>query len=202
MGDIREMNKDEAFRCLAIAKAALQEGNVEKARKFAQKAANLYAGNREINSFLTAVMSEPSGQNGSSGAYSSDGPTPTPHGRSNGTPEGLGSGLRHRTTPHKPAASSREDDSAATPEQKALVQRILAAKDLYEILEVQRAATDDDIKRQYRKMALKLHPDKCRARGAEEVRAAGMHSIRQPGVWCSVSATRDAVTCPVLAVLF
>ena len=39
-------------------------------------------------------------------------------------------------------------------------------KDYYDILQVPRAATEAQIKRAYRKLALKLHPDK--AQGSEE----------------------------------
>ncbi len=39
-----------------------------------------------------------------------------------------------------------------TPEQKATVQRILSAKCFYTVLEIERTASDDDIKKAYRKV--------------------------------------------------
>ena len=46
--------------------------------------------------------------------------------------------------------------------------RVRKCKDYYEILGVSKDATDSDLKKSYRKLALQFHPDKNKAPGAGE----------------------------------
>jgi curved DNA-binding protein CbpA len=49
-----------------------------------------------------------------------------------------------------------------------LIQKIKGTEDLYEILGVAKEADEKDITKAYRKLALKLHPDKCTLEGGED----------------------------------
>lgn len=72
------------------------------------------------------------------------------------------------------SASSRQQpqDTQAkyTPEQKAAVIRIrkCSSTAFYEILSLQKSATDGEIKKAYRKQSLLTHPDKNSYEGADE----------------------------------
>lgn len=170
-----EVNKDEAERCRDIAAGALQQGNHDKAIKFLKKSLSLYplpgveallaqAERRGANGEPTANSASGSGANRSSSSNTASRPAPA------------------RSASTASAASSGEGLSgrAYTPDQEEIVKQILRAKEggrgaHYRVLGVNQDASESDLKKAYRKLALKLHPDKNSAPHADEAfKAVGL----------------------------
>lgn len=80
---------------------------------------------------------------------------------------------RARRAPAPPKRMSIEEmgkdvDGSDGGELGAEIRRVCSSRDFYEVLGVQRGCRAEDLKKAYRKTALRLHPDKCRLSGAED----------------------------------
>jgi DnaJ homolog subfamily B member 12 len=132
-------NKDEALRCIQIAKSSLESGDKQRTLKFVNIAKRLDP-TIPTDHILSAIENLNTSK-------------PIPQRESHH--------VSQRT--HQPETSINY-----TEEHVRVVREIRKNKDYYAILGVQKSSSAEEIKRAYKKLSLKVHPDKNKAPGAEE----------------------------------
>ena len=166
-----ESNRDEARRAFEIAKRRFEsEGDIDGALKFARKSASLYDSpetKKLIEELETAKKSTKAHPSSSTSEKAS----------ASGVDKTDGEGKKGHTAKRRPNNTKEQQDNkqgiqqkSFTKEQLTIVQRVRKCKhtEFYEILQIERTASDTEVKKSYRKLALQLHPDKNGAPGADE----------------------------------
>ncbi len=151
-------NQGEAEKCRDLGKKFLQAGEWAKAVKFFDKSLQLYplpgvAGMRDrAQSNLDKPAASSSSSSSSSGSTTRE---------ANADDSG--------SSPRSEASSTGVSGRNYTPEQEQGAKGLIALgkKDHYKVLGVSRSANDAEIKKAYRKLSLKYHPDKNSAPSAE-----------------------------------
>ncbi|KAJ6803608.1 chaperone protein dnaJ 49 [Iris pallida] len=138
-------NKDEAARCLKLAESALLSKDKQRALKFIRIAKRLDPAIRADE--LSAACRSP------------DVSIPQPQ---------HASAREHPTATSSGAAKRSGLDRGYTEDHVKSIREIRKSKDYYTILGVERSCSVEEIRKAYRKLSLKVHPDKNKAPGADE----------------------------------
>ncbi|GAB2266652.1 hypothetical protein Dimus_001646 [Dionaea muscipula] len=145
-----DSNKDEALKCISIAKEAIASGNKERALKFTRIAQRLNNSLPVDDLFASCEKL--------------DSEDPGPSQNANHVDRNqIGS-----STGKSEEAATMNGEYSYTDEHVQLIRQINKHKDYYAVLGVEKTCSVEEVRKAYRRLSLKVHPDKNKAPGAEE----------------------------------
>ena len=137
------MNEDEANKCLLIAKQAINKGDYDKAEKFLIKSIKLH----DLDESQSLLRKLDRYRQAAAQAKRDQPQRPNLS--------------RANTAPAPPKASEPEGDTRKfTAEDAKICNEILKCTDYYKVMGVEKTCTDNDLKKAFKKRAIKVHPDK------------------------------------------
>ena len=132
-------NPEQAAKCIEIAQKAMDDRDWSKAERFLEKSMKFEMSKKAQNMLYTLDTRR---------RKQEEEATAPPPKKEEPAPE-----------PQRPQYTQKQVE---------LCKEIIRKKNYYEILGVEQKATEDDIKKSYKKLAIKFHPDKNRAPQASD----------------------------------
>ncbi|CAF0801300.1 unnamed protein product [Adineta ricciae] len=165
-----EANKDSALHYIELAEKAILANDNERALRYLNKSESLFP-TQKAKDLIERLMYANSHSTSSSSknnhkTHEPETPSASSTNHDQSTSNGSSPTTRQRTSTTTNSHSTSSNDY--TSEEAEAVRKVKTCKDLYEILGVNKSASEADLKKAYRKLALQFHPDKCKAPGATD----------------------------------